>query len=514
MNSIRRRLCVALVITLALVFGAGGSVVYLVTWWALQRDLDLSLASAASRVIPAMRYRVEAVQIESVQLDRKAGPVEVELDREPGVYAQMWAPDRAILARSASLAAADLPFPATGTNQGPFQIQLPNHHSGRAVVFNSTLESFEALKRSLKERTSLESTKAGAKDELVLADLQRRALNLPRSFLAMVVVDQNELDSGLHRLAQALLGVGLFMLLLTTALVTVISRRGLAPLEALAGQARNIDANTLHQRFPTANLPRELRSICERLNDLLSRLQDAFNRERRFSGDAAHELRTPIAELRAIGEVALKWPSPDPTIVKAFEDVVSAAVQMQGIVEGLLAIARCEAGTQPILREATDLAAIVREVWAPFAIRARSQGFNVDHLLSEGCRFETDPAMLRLILNNLFSNALDYTVPAGKVRIALERSGQSIYLAVQNSVSDLTQEDLRHLFQRFWRKDAARTSSQHSGIGLSVSLAYAEALGLGLTARLTGDNLLEMQLDFRVAAGVSPAVEGGVSPAG
>jgi two-component system sensor histidine kinase QseC len=201
-----------------------------------------------------------------------------------------------------------------------------------------------------------------AKGEFECARIMERARALPGSFSALVVLDASELDRMLNRLAAALGIIGTSMLGLTIAFVLRISSRGLAPLEAVAQRASHIDEHTLDQRFPN-DIPIELRSICERLNDLLSRLQSAFARERRFSADVAHELRTPIAELRAIAEVALKWPTPDPEVVGAFQDVVAAAGQMQGIVDGLLAIARCEGGREPVAVESMRVSSFPWGFW-------------------------------------------------------------------------------------------------------------------------------------------------------
>ena len=242
------------------------------------------------------------------------------------------------------------------------------------------------------------------------------------------------------------------------------------------------------------NLPTELKSICGRLNELLSRLEMAFARERCFSADVAHELRTPIAELRSLAEVALKWPSADPAAVSGFQEALDIAVQMQGIVNGLLAITRCEARTQTISRQPLAASQMVRDAWKPFEARAAEKHLKLEWALADLPPVNSDSAMLGLILTNLFSNAVEYTPRDGVVKIGLSPNHGGLDLTVSNSTQNVIAADLPHFFERFWRKDSARSSSEHSGIGLSVAQAFAQALGLSLEASLPASSTLCMRL--------------------
>jgi two-component system sensor histidine kinase QseC len=114
----------------------------------------------------------------------------------------------------------------------------------------------------------------------------------------------------------------------------------LRPLSSLAKRAETIHASSLQLRFPTDNIPVELLPIAQRLNDLLARLEASFAREQRFSADVAHELRTPIAELRTLAEVALKWP--DDVNQAALKEALNIALQMESVATGLMALARCD----------------------------------------------------------------------------------------------------------------------------------------------------------------------------
>ena len=172
-------------------------------------------------------------------------------------------------------------------------------------------------------------------------------------------------------------------------------------------------------------MPVELRPICVRLNELLARLDQAFERERRFSGDVAHELRTPIAELRSLSEVALKWPAGDPATTAAFQDALAVARQMECIVTSLLAITRCEAGKQTVVYDWVEVEPLIRELWQFQAENAVRKNLTTVVEIAPGSRLQTDPAMLGSILNNLLSNAVEYTAPDGSIRICFtEKSGR------------------------------------------------------------------------------------------
>jgi two-component system sensor histidine kinase QseC len=287
-----------------------------------------------------------------------------------------------------------------------------------------------------------------------------------------------------------LTGCGVLLLAATALLVPRVLRGELTPLNELADQAARVNADSLAMRFPTDSMPAELRPIGSRLNDLLARLEQSFERERRFSADLAHELRTPIAELRSLTELALKWP--DAREAETDREVLAVAMQMEGIVTRLLALLRSERGQLPVTLERVALAPLVENVWRTFAKRAVSKRLKVVREVPENAEFETDPVLARSILTNLVDNAIEYTPVGGMVRVEGEVGTRQIKLRVSNAVENLTSEDLPKLFDRFWRKDLARSGNEHSGLGLPLARAFARALGGELAASLDGQSRLTL----------------------
>jgi signal transduction histidine kinase len=305
----------------------------------------------------------------------------------------------------------------------------------------------------------------------------------PPTVTLVLARDRAGLDRTLAGIGTGLALVGALVLLATALIVTTAVRRGLAPLDAVGQRAAAIDASTLQTRFATDAVPAELRPITERLNDLLARLDEAFQRERRVTADIAHELRTPIAELRTLAEVGVKWPEE-----AAFQDTLQIARRMETLVTGLLALARHDAGHQPVAREPVALRTLVDEVWSPLAERARSR--QLDVAIDVKGEWQTDPTLLRMIVGNLIANAVEYAPDRGQIRVA----GNESQLDISNTTNQLTREDLPHLFDRFWRKDAARTHDGHSGLGLTLARSATTALGLELSAEMPDAATLRMSL--------------------
>jgi len=307
---------------------------------------------------------------------------------------------------------------------------------------------------------------------------------LTREAILVAAFHRQELDRRLRLVGVVLLLTGLGMGGATIAVVRLAVRRGLRPLAHLAERTGAIDARSLQLRFPVEDLPAELRPISHRLNDLLARLEASFARERQFSADAAHELRTPIAELRSLAEVALKWPEDHAAAQNALEEALAIALQMEAIATGLLALARCESGLVNRKSEPVALDALVREAAQVFQEKSReSQREWKIEVPSDACWF-TDRAGLRLIVSNLLSNAVEYGEPGTPIKVVASPNGAGVLLRVSNRNRALTPEHLPRLFERFWRKDGARTSSEHSGLGLAVARAYSDSLGMKLEASL------------------------------
>ena len=296
-----------------------------------------------------------------------------------------------------------------------------------------------------------------------------------------------DLNRTLRILMSGLVLTGVIVLTGGAILAGWVVQRGLSPLNVLAEQAAAIDAGDLAHRFPVEGLPSELRPISARLNGLLGRLEASFQREQRFTSDVAHELRTPIAELRSLAEVGLlSAPSihRKEELSQYFRDALDIAEQMQRLVTALLALARCESGLQVVNLERIEISGLVRDAWAPFNEQARSRELAADLILPPEAHVETDRTLLTAILANLFSNAVAYTPRLGRIHLEVASEDSFLALTLVNDCLELDPQDMEHLSEPFWRKERARSSSAHSGVGLTLVGAFARLLGVSVSYEL------------------------------
>lgn len=464
MKTIRQRLTWKLLLGFALPLLLGGLAVYLLTRAALFEQFDATLRAQAIAIVSAARQNGGSAEFEI------PNSLERDTDKHASFF-QIWRTDGATLRRSGPLRSPDLPLRYGSLERPKFwNLTLPSGVAGRAIGIKFT------------PKILTEVLQSGPTDAIVV-----------------VASDTDELDEALGDLALALLGCGAALLVVTIAIVPRLLRRELAPLNELAERAARVNADSLATRFPLGGLPGELAPISGRLNDLLARLEQSFERERQFGADLAHELRTPIAELRSLAEVALKWP--DAREATTDRETLAIALQMEGIVTRLLALLRCERGQLPVATERVALAPLIQGVWQPFAERAAGKELMVTVNATDGIEAQTDPVLLRSILTNLLDNAVEYTPRGGTVRAEGAVIDGRFLLRVMNTADSLTAEDVTHFFERFWRKESARSDSKHAGLGLSLVKAFCECLRLRLDAQLVGRFTLSITVTGPMATG-------------
>jgi signal transduction histidine kinase len=264
--------------------------------------------------------------------------------------------------------------------------------------------------------------------------------------------------------------------------------RALRPLGALTTALAAIDDTQLAIRLPLAGQPAELALPVRTLNDLLARLEQSFARERQFTANVSHELRTPLAGLRTLLEVSARAPAPTDHAA-----ALAIVVQMCGVVENLLLLARLDGGQLTVARDDVRLRALVDECWRPHAALAATRGLAFENLVPATAQAYTDRDKLRVVVSNLLSNAAEYTERGGWIEVA---TGDGALVDVTDSGPAIPDDQIERVFDRMWRGDAARSAAGvHCGIGLSLARALTDCLGLSLTARSHEDG----RVRFRVA---------------
>ena len=458
MSTLRTALTRRLLLAIVAMLSAAGAAVFLLARSYLTDQFDAALLAKAQALSALVEQEGGEIEMEfsDGMLDGFAAP------NGPHFY-QVWQADGATFRRSRSLGTHDLPQ-RRGTQAAPllWNLPLPDGQPGRAagIRFNPHFPD------------NLPPDSTATEVVLVLAGAR------------------SDLDRTLRTLLLLLIGCGAALLAVTALVVPRVLRRGLTPLQDLADEAARIDAGSLTARFPDRNLPGELVPITARLNELLARLEVSFDRERRFSADVAHELRTPVAELRSMAELAVKLP--DARASNADEETLSIALHLESILTRLLALTRAGQGAQPVESESVSLAKLAEEVCAAHRADAAARSLTFHCRTETAVEFASDPVLLRSIVNNLVENAVTYTPPGGTVEVTTGPA--PVLICVSNTVSGLTNGDLPHLFERFWRKDAARAGDGHAGLGLALARAFAHSLGCGLTAAFEEDGRLTLTL--------------------
>ena len=288
-----------------------------------------------------------------------------------------------------------------------------------------------------------------------------------------------------------ILGTGLALMLL---LGWIVINRGLEPLRHLELEVDSISPSSMTP--VTVPDDKELASIAKTLNTTIGDLKEAFERERRFAANVAHELRTRISEMRSLSEVALRLEeNQDEHNRKNYEDILASAKEMQKIVTNLLTLARCHSGQLNAQNDTVALAPLINTIWNEYTDKASARGIAIRGDVSSDLVIATDKDLFATLLHNLFSNAVSYTVAQGSIEWKSGVQNDEFIFSISNSVKDLTENDLHSMFEPFWQKDEARTpGDNHCGLGLALVRSVAEVLGLSVKARLTTPTSLTVTL--------------------
>lgn len=477
MRSIRRRLIVSLLVgagLLVLALGLGASTVVARR---LEQEFDQSMLSKARALVTLTKQHGGEVEIDFAD---EIMP-EFEAPSRPE-YFQLWLADGTVLERSRSLGSRDLPLVRDLSSSAIYRdLRLPDGRPGRMVEI-----AFVPQQEDDETEIALDpAAPPGGRLAAVLAMARGR----------------ERLDALIRSLYGATLGIALLLMAGIALLVHFAVRSGLTPLEEVGRQVQALDAERLDGRVALQRPVRELSPVVEQLNALLERLEAAFERERRFSSDVAHELRTPVAELRNLAEVGERWPEDREAVVAFFADARSIARQMERTVATLLALARCEGGLEQTEPSVLSVSELLGDAWAALEPEAAARSVRLD-LTAPAAPIVSDREKLHLIVANLLSNAVTYSPSGSTVACTARVNGGTLEITVANPAPHLTPADVPHLFDRFWRKDAARSNGRNAGLGLALARSFATLLGFDLTARLGPDEQLELRL--RGPVGSSP----------
>jgi two-component system, OmpR family, sensor kinase len=343
----------------------------------------------------------------------------------------------------------------------------------------------------------------------------------PRTAVGRVVaaVDMASVESASGDLISSGLILAPIVVLASIAGAYVIAGRSFRPVDVIINEVEAIsDGRSLHRRLAVDGVGDELTRLTATLNEMLARLETSFGALRRFTADASHELKTPLAVLRADVERAMSAPPQSTEQLVALEEGLQETRRMSDLVDSLLTLARADEGRFDILREPVELAPVVREVYESAVILGEDAGLTVSVPVLEPAIVLGDAARLHQLFMNLVMNAVKYTPRGGRIDISLSHRLDGVSFNVRDTGVGISASDLPHVFERFWRADQARSrGSERSGFGLGLAIsqwiAQAHGGSITVTSRLGRGSVFTVHLPAS-AVGSAGSGEGVPAPAG
>jgi heavy metal sensor kinase len=311
-----------------------------------------------------------------------------------------------------------------------------------------------------------------------------RVLSMPIGRPTRLILQVGKVEADVPRLRALLLTTLAAALILGLPVAAIggwwLAGRALAPVQAMTDTANRIEAENLAERLPLPPRNDELGKLAHTFNQLLDRLQEAFQRERRFTADISHDLRTPLALMKSSIGVALNRPRSSTELQGTLVEIDGQVDRLSGILDAALTLSRADSsqlGEHFAPLNLSELLVDLAETSMPFAEEEQNQTVACD--IAPDLWVKGDRDYLTRLFLNLLDNAMQYTPPGGTIRLTAARHGEQIATVIEDDGPGIAPEDLSHIFDRFYRADKARTggSREHAGLGLSIAQAIAHAHG-------------------------------------
>ena len=310
--------------------------------------------------------------------------------------------------------------------------------------------------------------------------LERKHLRFLRSsvnthdliFVVSMGASMKEVRETLRAFRNYLLLFAPLVLLISSAGGYWLSRRALAPVDALTRTARNVSGHNLSSRLEKLDTGDELQRLSDTLNEMLDRIEKVFLRTTQFTADASHELRTPIALMRTEAELALRRERDAGSYREALQQILKEAERTSVLIEDLLVLARADSGREVVRQQPLELGGFLRDSikdWEPLAVRGGHQ-LNLHSRHAGSVWVMADESLLRRVLTILLDNAVKYTPAPGVIDVLLEERDGRAVVSVSDTGIGISPEERSKIFDRFYRVDRARgRATGGAGLGLAIA---------------------------------------------
>jgi heavy metal sensor kinase len=316
-----------------------------------------------------------------------------------------------------------------------------------------------------------------------------RRISFPRYDATYIVIAGSSLeptDEELEALRDTLAYVVPIALLLAGLGGWFLAHRSLVPVVAMAERARQIGGEDLSRRLPVANPRDELGQLAATFNELLARLESSMKQQRQFMADASHELRTPVTTTRTAANVALQQAHRDEgEYRRTLEIIEQQAARLSRIVDDMFTLARADAGTYPVRMQPMYLDEVIDEVAGAARVVASTRHVDIEVHATKSASYVGDEELIKRLVGNLLDNAVRHSSSGSAVHVDLRATPASYSLVVADRGTGIPAEHQPHVFERFYRVDAARARANADGAGLGLALARWVAVVHGGDITLT-----------------------------
>jgi heavy metal sensor kinase len=436
-HSIKFRFTIWYLLVLIVLLGALGAGVYLYLSRSLYRNLDdsLELRSTQLRSIPAI--------LESI----RQGEFEEELGEIVILYFYSGGQLAEVSPRGIS-------------------IPLSQEFVSQAIAGTSLFATIQ--------------TEEGERLRLLAVPINLSILGPPPGIqpAALVIArSTKQIDQALAGLVRTLIIAVPLALALAAGGGIFLARRALKPVDKIARTAREIGEGDLSQRI-NVNTKDELGRLAATLNEMIGRLEKAFQRQKQFTSDASHELRTPLAVIEAESTLALQKERPPGDYQQSLETISQESRQMSSLIDQLLTLARADAGKEQWNFTDVNLGKLISNLTTDVEVLCQEKGLSFQLGQPHDLVVKGDEARLRELFMNLLDNAIRYTPALGTVSISLRREEQMAVIAITDTGIGIPAEDIPFIFERFYRVDKSRSRAEGgSGLGLAICQHIAEVHG-------------------------------------
>lgn len=425
----------------------------------LQDSFDSNLLAKAQVLVTLFEEKKDGYEFEF------ADEIMPEFSRSKNPeYFQFWHENGDHFEKSNSLFDTDLPYTESLASSYQFSdLTLPNGKSGRMVqiIFTPHLD-----------------------DELIAGDGNRNVENL----VLVLARDKISLVALINTMVLIFLITIPSILLVIAFIIRYAVSRGLRPLNEVNIQLSEINGYDLSKRVEIKSTVADLERVITVLNQVLDGIQKSFQREQRFSSDVAHELRTPIAELMSMAEVAAKWPQ-KVNHEEFYKDALDSSKKLHLIVDSLLEMARCKAGNMKLDFSKINFRHHLDDILVRYEQCAQKKRVFFENNIDENLEIYVSELALDMILSNLLSNTVEYSAIDSHVEINQRVELGKVTLSITNQVANLDKDDLPHMTESMWRKDQSRSSDDHIGLGLTLVQAYCDMLNFKMSIHLDKNHL-------------------------